>query len=89
MIKIVEAKGLHEYVIHIVFSDGSSGDYDVGPLLKRSTALTTPLRDRDQFNRFFLELGALCWPNGFELSAGAIRNELIDQHKLLEPTKAA
>lgn len=46
------------------------------PLLARNTELTRPLMNPDYFKRFFLDLGALCWPNGFELSPEAIHQRL-------------
>jgi hypothetical protein len=37
----------------------------LGPLLKK-------LRDPDYFNRFCIDAGALCWPNGLEISPAKI-----------------
>jgi Protein of unknown function (DUF2442) len=76
MTKIVRATYRNNFVIELEFSDAAVGDYDLAPLLARNTELTRPLMDPDYFKRFFLDLGALCWPNGFELSPEAIHQRL-------------
>ncbi len=89
MIKIVSAKPLHDYVIAVSFSDGSGGEYDLARLIARKTTLTQQIENPTYFNDFFLELGALCWRNGFELSPGAIYAELETQGKLVKQFQAA
>lgn len=76
MIKIVQARLLDPAKITLRFSDGSEGVFDAGPLLQGSGSLLAPLRSPEYFARFFLELGALCWPNGLELSPTALYQEL-------------
>ena len=44
--------------------------------------MVRPLRDPAFFRRVFLELGAVCWPNGFELSPSSIQLELRAQGRL-------
>ncbi|MEO6023802.1 MAG: DUF2442 domain-containing protein [Burkholderiales bacterium] len=89
MIKIISARALHDYVIAIQFSDGACGDYDAAPLIAKKTALTQQLANRTYFNDFFVDLGALCWRNGFELSPGSIYRELEAQNKLAKHSQAA
>jgi len=43
----------------------------MAPILERDTVLTRPLRDPAYFSSFYLELGALAWPNGLEFSPAA------------------
>ena len=82
MIKIVNAESLHDRTIRLEFSDGTTGDYDMQRLIVRGTEMVKPLEDKEFFQRFFLELGALCWPNGFELSGRGIQHRLREQGKL-------
>lgn len=89
MIKIISAKSLHDYVISLGFSDGARGEYDVAALIARNSTLTQQLADSAYFKEFFLELGALCWRNGFELSPGAVYRELETQGRLVKQFKAA
>ena len=76
LIKIVSARAVDGLLIRLVFSDGSEGDLDFDFAASRGTVLTIALREPEYFRRFFLELGALCWPNGLEFSAGSLREKL-------------
>jgi len=51
--------------------------------------MVKPLRDDAFFQQFFLELGALCWPNGFDLSALGIQHRLKERNRLQFIQKAA
>ena len=89
MIKIIQAQYLRQRVLRLYFSDHSYGDYDLQPIIDRQTELTLPLADEDYFKQFFLELGALSWQNGLELSPGNIHRKLAEQQQLHFETKAA
>lgn len=89
MIKLVHAGWVADSKIALAFSDGTEGVYDFATLLTRETVLTVPLRDVQMFKRFFLELGALCWPNGLEFNAASLHKELQDAGKLRQVSKAA
>jgi len=54
------------YRIHLTFNDGSSGTIDFvqwleGPIFE-------PLKDREYFQRFFLDGGTVTWPNGADVA---------------------
>ena len=68
MIKIIQAQYVQQRILRLYFSDNSFGDYDLQALIDRQTELVMALNDDVYFKQFFLELGALCWPNGLELS---------------------
>ena len=68
MIKLTEARYQGEFQVSLRFSDGKEGVFDGRELLKRSGPLLEPLRDEAYFKRFFIDAGALSWPNGLELS---------------------
>jgi len=76
MIKIIQAEYLRDKVIQLHFSDGSYGDYDLLCLINRKSELTKLLQDETFVKQFYLEMGALCWPNGLELSPGSIHRKL-------------
>ena len=82
MLKIRSAEYRGERVIRVTFSDGTWGDYDLRELVARGGEMVAPLADRQYFQGFFLELGALCWPNGLEFSATGIRIRLSDRGAL-------
>jgi len=68
MIKIVKAKYLDGYRIRLFFSDGSVADYDFSELLRKKSSLTKDLEDLEYFKNFLIDLGAIGWKNGLELS---------------------
>jgi hypothetical protein len=89
MIKIIRAEHIRQKILRLYFSDNSWGDYDLRPLIERQTELTLPLNDDSYFQQFFLELGALCWRNGLELSPRSIHRKLEERQQLNFGTKVA
>ncbi len=77
MIKIISAKYVGDFRIALEFSDGLTGCYDGRQLLARSGSLLEPLRAEPFFRRFFLDCGALCWPNGLELSPARLHDSVL------------
>lgn len=82
MIKILRARAVSDRIIRLEFSDGSGGDYDFTDLLGRDTEMVRPLKNPVFFTDFFLELGALCWRNGFELSGESLHRRLSERGQL-------
>jgi hypothetical protein len=89
MIKIVHAKWVKDHEIALAFSDGSKGEYEFAPLLAKDTPMTLPLKETALFQRFFLELGALCWPSGLEFSAAKLHGDLLVANRLHKAAVAA
>lgn len=73
-LKAVESKG--DYRLLLRFSDGTAGIYDFVPFIEANTEMTAPLRDPQTFAQYYIELGALAWPNGFDLSAESLHCRL-------------
>ena len=76
MLKLLTARSMGDFQVRLEFSDGVYGDFDGLALLKRSGPLLEPLRDETYFQRCFIDAGALCWPNGLELSAMRLRQNI-------------
>jgi len=80
VIKVLNARLTAPFVLEIDFSDRTQGVFDgslylasrTGPLLER-------LRDPAYFQRFFIDAGALCWPNGLELSPAQVHSLTVVQ----------
>jgi hypothetical protein len=68
MIKLLSARYLGDFQIELTFSDGKEGTFSGLALLKKQGPLLDALREESVFGRFFIDAGALCWPNGLELS---------------------
>jgi len=88
MIKLQRATHLRDQTIRLEFSDGTSGDYDAAPLIRREGAMVQPLRDPAFFKCFFIEEGALAWPNGFDLGPDGLHRRLAEQGLLQRPRAA-
>ena len=86
-LKAVESKGEYRLLLH--FSDGTAGVYDFAPFVEAATEMTAPLADPAFFARYFIELGALAWPNGFDLSAESLRRKLEEVGGLRRDAEAA
>ena len=89
MIKIIRATYIKDYTIKLEFSDNSSASFDFSYLLSKNTELTNQLKDQEYFSGFFLELGALCWKNGLELSPSSLYQKAKDLGKLHKNNIAA
>jgi len=68
MIKVIEARYQGDFQVALKFSNGKEGTFDGRSLLQRTGSLLEPLRAESYFRRLFIDAGALCWPNGLELS---------------------
>ncbi len=69
MIKVLNARLTSPFTLEIDFSDHTHGVLDANAYLaSRSGPLLDKLREPDYFKRFFIDAGALCWPNGLEIS---------------------
>jgi hypothetical protein len=87
MIKIVKLEIAGTHKLRLSFSDGRSGVWNAYPLFtSKPTVLTEPLLQPAEFERAFIEAGALAWPNGLELAPWTLYEEM-DEGGLL--TKAA
>jgi hypothetical protein len=73
VIKLLNVKPLSAHRLELIFSDQSHGIFDGAHyLLSRQGPLLENLRDPLYFARCFVDAGALCWPNGLELSAARL-----------------
>lgn len=83
MIKLLDVKLLAEHQLELVFSDHMHGFFDgAAYIATRQGPLLEALRDPGYFARCFVDAGALCWPNGLELSAARL-------HELSHAAQAA
>lgn len=67
--KVLSLEHTEDFQLILAFSNGARGRFDGGAYLStRHGPLLEPLRQADYFRRCFIEAGAVCWPNGLELS---------------------
>jgi hypothetical protein len=79
VIKVPTVRHTEPWKLELEFSDHTHGLFDAQPYLaERQGPLLDALRDAAYFSRVFVDAGALCWPNGLELSAARMR-ELVNR----------
>lgn len=63
---VVAAEYRGGFRIHLVFNDGAEGTVDFEPWL--DGPVFEPLAKVDYFQRFFIDGGAVAWPNGADIA---------------------
>jgi hypothetical protein len=76
IIKILKLQKLGGFQLRLYFSDGTEGDWDFADVIAAGGAMVDPLKSGKYFARVFLQLGALTWPNGFDLDSIALHDEM-------------
>ena len=76
IVKVVKVEALGDYRLRLRFSDGMQGEYDFSGLVAEDGPMVEPLRDPAFFKQVFIELGALTWPNGFDLDSISLHDEI-------------
>lgn len=89
MIKLIAVEPKDACKLLLRFSDGAWGVFDFTRYVEAGTPMTDPLMDPDFFAKYFIEVGALAWPNGFDLSAGALHLRLEEAGELRRESKVA
>ena len=69
MIKILHANFMSMSHIELEFSNGADLVFNLKKYLSENEGpLLIPLHDASYAQKLFIDCGALCWPNGLELS---------------------
>lgn len=73
----------HDYVFHVEFDNGLSGDVDFRLYLDRGPVFQ-PLRDVEFFRQAKIEGGTIAWPNGADVAPETLYAKLEDENQLLK-----
>jgi hypothetical protein len=87
--KIIRVKPLGGHRLDVAFDDGAHGVHDLAWVFEKIGPMNAPLQDPKEFARVFLEVGALVWPNGYDLSPWNIRKRMEDAGELKSGAVAA
>ena len=69
MLHISDADYLGEHRLRVAFNDGREGVADLRPMIfDEPRTVFEPLKDLSAFRRFFIEHGALCWPDDLDVA---------------------
>ena len=77
MRKVVRVETKPEYILSLVFDDGTTGEVSIadrlfGPMFE-------PLKDPDYFSLASVDdFGAVCWPNNADLAPDALYKNIIN-----------
>lgn len=70
MPRVIDAEYLHDYLIHIAFSNGKEGTIDLSPYLGQG--VFEPLKNKEYFMKVFVDGWTISWPNGADFAPEAL-----------------
>ena len=73
--EVVKISYVREYVYHVVFDDGLSGELDFVEYLDRGP-MFLPLRAPEFFRAATVRGGTIAWPNGLDLAPESLHRKL-------------
>ncbi len=88
LIKVIEVKPFEHPLLWLEFSNGYEGVRDLSDILAEGGGMIDPLRDPAMFGRFFVQCGVMAWPDGFDLDALALHDEMLKAGVLRAPQAA-
>jgi len=77
---VVEVKAEAAHTLFVRFADGERGCVWLDP--EELTGVLAPLRDREFFERVFVDHGAVAWPGGIELAPDAMYERVMRKPRL-------
>jgi hypothetical protein len=75
-VDVVRAEPRGAFRVYVRFSNGEEGVRDFSDMIAEGGPMVEPLRDQAFFARVFVDDGVLAWPNGFDLDAIALHDEM-------------
>ena len=72
--KVTEVKYLNEYILHIKFEDGVSGEVDLFNLVDKG--VFQPLKDQSLFSKAYSTGSSIAWSDELEIDSDTIYLEL-------------
>lgn len=89
MVSVRKVQWLGGHRLRVWFSDGAVGEWDHSDILNAAGPIALPLHDPAYFGRVFLEMGALTWPNGYDVCPEHLHGLLRDAGALKSAGVAA
>lgn len=78
-IKKVKKVDSENFIIRLEYTDGFLGDVSLARFFEQPKGLATEILRGNLFDKCFIEMGALAWPNGLEFCPDAIREWIREQ----------
>jgi hypothetical protein len=74
---VVEVRPEPDYNLFVRFADGASGLVRISP--ENMTGVLAPLRDRQFFEKVFIDCGVVAWPGEIDLAPDAMYHQVAKQ----------
>lgn len=81
--RVVEVQYLHDYFIHVVFTNGKEGTIDLSSFI--GEGIFKPLSNAEYFKKVFADGWTISWPNGADIAPETlyelteITNDLVNE----------
>lgn len=76
LVKVISVAPAGDYRLRVAFTNGDSGVADFGPVVAASGPMVAPLRESTFFARAFVQNGVITWPNGYDIDAIGLHQEM-------------
>ncbi len=83
IVHVTKVDVLGNFRLRVEFSDGSAGIHNFHAILSEAGPMVEPLRSPELFDRVFISMGVLAWPNGFDLDAIQLHREMKNAGELV------
>lgn len=79
MIKVISVEAKSNYVLSLIFNDGTQGDISIKDRLFGE--MFEPLKDHQYFTQVKIDdYGVVCWPNEADLATDVLHQRIINNH---------
>jgi hypothetical protein len=76
LVNVTSVEVLHDHVVRLGFSDGCTGELDLGPKLW-GPVFEPVATDYEFFRQVRVDLGTIVWPNGADLAPEVLHAEAV------------
>lgn len=82
LVKVLSVEAAGDHRLRVRFSNGREGICDLSGMVGQDRPMLKPLADPEFFARAFVQTGTIAWPNGFDIDAIALHDEMLKSGQL-------